>query len=187
MTSKAGTTRRSWSWYPAASAIPTSLACLRPLQRMRRCVTRQCRYVVEFVDYSEKQTTDKEHVRVPKSEQVRDVAMHRIMRRCRAGQCDRVIFSCAQEFIGVFEKKSGQKHESKHRDERGDDHRGDRRDGHRGDRRDDYRNDRRDDYRDGRGSGGGRGRSASPSRDQKSIEEQIREREREKALAVRTC
>ena len=28
------------------------------------------RYVVEFVDYSEKQATDKEHVRVPKSEQV---------------------------------------------------------------------------------------------------------------------
>jgi hypothetical protein len=33
-------------------------------------MTRAARYVVEFVDYSEKQSTDKEHVRVPKSEQV---------------------------------------------------------------------------------------------------------------------
>jgi hypothetical protein len=33
-------------------------------------MTRAVRYIVEFVDYSEKQSTDKEHVRVPKSEQV---------------------------------------------------------------------------------------------------------------------
>jgi hypothetical protein len=32
--------------------------------------------VVEFVDYSEKQATDKEHVRVPKSEQV---AIHLVL------------------------------------------------------------------------------------------------------------
>jgi hypothetical protein len=33
-------------------------------------VTLWVRYTVEFVDYSERQATDKEHVRVPKSEQV---------------------------------------------------------------------------------------------------------------------
>jgi hypothetical protein len=88
--------------------------------------------------------------------------------------------TCNQEFIGVFEKKAGQKQESKHREERGNDRRDDR-------RGDDYRDSRggsgRDDYRDSRG-GSARGRSRSPPRDQKSIEEQIREREREKALAV---
>jgi hypothetical protein len=47
------------------------------------------RYVVEFVDYSEKQMTDKEHVRVPKSEQVysRDVY-------------DAVLY--VFEFVGLF-------------------------------------------------------------------------------------
>jgi hypothetical protein len=131
-----------------------------------RSVTRRGRYVVEFVDYSEKQTTDKEHVRVPKSEQVVCVCLACNMAMCLC--C--VTVAGAQEFIGVFEKKAGQKQESRQREERGDD------------RRDSYRGDRRDDHRDGRG--GGRGRSPSPSRDQKSIEEQIREREREKALAV---
>jgi hypothetical protein len=33
-------------------------------------LTFEIRYTVEFVDYSERQATDKEHVRVPKSEQV---------------------------------------------------------------------------------------------------------------------
>jgi hypothetical protein len=97
-------------------------------------------------------------------------------------QCDGVTSARVQEFIGVFEKKAGQKQESKQREERGDDHRSDRRDDYRGDRRDDHR-ERRDDPRESRG-GGARGRSRSPPRDQKSIEEQIREREREKALAV---
>ena len=79
----------------------------------------------------------------------------------------------------MFEKKAGQKQESKERDVRGDD----RRDNRRGDDYRDSRGGRSDEYRDSRG-GGARGRSRSPPREHKSIEEQIREREREKALSV---
>jgi hypothetical protein len=50
---------------------PLNTSTLRFL--LHRILTILVRYVVEFVDYSEKQATDKEHVRVPKSEQVRPI------------------------------------------------------------------------------------------------------------------